>query len=150
MSFYPRLSEDTASALRVVIEFSQADPSYLTHPDCPYGPEMMTLLRQLMVESAPPVRSEVDWESIDIEDQIQRVFQDLEDMSVIIINAEPNEKLAYFKTKAALLEKLIGMQERVTNLKAMAEFRSRVMDGLQRICTPAQITEFSDWLSVEI
>lgn len=147
MTFYPKISADAEMALRLIVENSVKDGGYLTHRDCPYGEFLKGMVqKQLVFAGERGGVEDIDIGEIDVEEQIMGLLMELERMGKALRGLAPNEKLGFFKTKASLVEKLLSMQEATLNLKAMQEFRARVIEGLDTICSPDQITQFREIL----
>ncbi len=144
MGFYPNIREETILTMDIVTKSLDKDPNYLDHPDCPYTDVIKAFFRRqtggnsLEVVDIFEGKDEVEV----IDQQIQKVLSDLEAMGDQMKNAETNERLAYFKTKTSLIEKLINMKERVFNLKELSEFRNTLLAAIEDICTKDQITYF--------
>jgi len=142
MSFYPTLREEVILTMNIVVQKMDADPSYLDHPDCPYSDTTKAFFRKkVSTEAAVIDLFEGDDDLLVIDQQIQQVINDLEAFSKTLTSADHSEKLAYFKTKTTLLEKLVGMKERVFNLKELNEFRMTILAFMDETCTKDQITD---------
>lgn len=141
--FYPTVREETILSLNVVVQALERDPTYLDNPDCPYSDTIKAFFRTKAAVSEAPIDLFADEEDlVVIDQQIQAVINDLEAFSKTLGNADHSEKLAYFKTKTTLIEKLISMKERVFNLKEVNEFRNTVLSLLDDVCDKDQVTKF--------
>lgn len=142
MPYYPAIREEQIMTLNVVVQKLTADPTYLSHPDCPYSDVVKTFFRAVSAPAAAenPFDGTEDYNVV-LDKQIEQVIADLDTFVAGNPGLEANEKLAYFKTKTSLVEKLIGMKERVQNLKELSEFRGTVLGFLDESCTPDQITD---------
>lgn len=147
MPFYPTIRDETVLPLNVVVQNLDKDRGYLDHDDCPYSETVKNFFRRfLSITEGPKVdlfaEAKTDGEYASVLDkQVEKIINDLEAFADTLGNADHSEKLAYFKAKTGLLEKLVGMRERIYNLREMNEFRGRVVGFLDEICTVDQITE---------
>lgn len=137
MPFYPIISDDLLVPLQVIRRSLEKDAGYFDHPDCPYPAEIRELFQETASVDLFAENPELDV----LDSQIQRVINDLEAFSRTLKSTDHSEKLAYFKTKTSLIEKLIGMRERVLNLKEISEFRNLIMQFLDEICDRDQISD---------
>lgn len=55
--------------------------------------------------------------------------------------ADQTEKMGYFRTKTALLEKLMLLRERAAGIKHVKEFESTILRIMEEVLTPEQRTE---------
>ena len=137
---YPTVRDETILALTPVLKRVKQDPSYLSDPECPYSELVKDFFRQFQTTQTVDLFEGKD-ELLVIDQQIHAIINDLEGVAAHLGNADHAEKLNYFKTKSSLLEKLIGMRERVNNLKEINEFRSTILNFLDEACTKDQITD---------
>lgn len=142
MPFYPAIKDDTILTLQLVVKSLEKDPQFLDHPDCPYSEVAKAYFLSTTVKGTVVNLFEGEDEVEVIDTQIQRVLSDLEAMGPQMARAETNERLAYFKAKTTLLEKLINMKERVFNLKELSDFRSTLISAIEDLCTKDQISDF--------
>lgn len=145
--FYPSFSEHQILPLKAVIAFIQQDPDYLTGPDCPYSPDLKSLLNELVAKpiAAGPSEFEKATDKLEfIESEIGASLQDLKHLNEQ--GLEPAEKLQVAKARAGLIEKLINSRERVWNIREMSVFQGQVIQFLEDICTKDQITELKQRL----
>lgn len=142
MSFYPTVREETILGLNVIVQSLEKDPQYLDHPDCTYSDTVKDFFRRTGPSAAPIDLFADEDELVVLDQQIQAVINDLEAFAKTLSKADHSEKLAYFKTKTTLIEKLISMKERIFNLKEVNEFRNTILGVLDEVCTKDQITAF--------
>lgn len=140
MAFYPNIKEDMIPVLSLVFQNLQKDPSYLNSPECPYSEKLKDVFRKFETTKSVDIFEGND-ELLVMDQQIQKIINDLEGVASALGSADHQEKLNYFKTKTSLFEKLISMKERVYNLKELNEFRSIILAFLDEICTKDQITD---------
>lgn len=154
--YYPDLESlglDFFLPMRVLIQQMINDPLYLERPECPYGDDTREALRQLELmwkvagrarEAKGRERVREERTGVEKYEELTREAQDLyadlvELRSTIETEGDVKEKLAFFRTATALLDKLVALGERSANLKNISEYQARVltvfeqvMDGEQR------------------
>jgi uncharacterized protein YutE (UPF0331/DUF86 family) len=140
--YYPALNEDQILLINRVFRSLEEDPNYLNSQQCNYSPVIKAFFTR--VPTTPGVTTDLfeGDEVVAVERQIQKLINDLEDFAGKLTDADSSEKLQYFKTKTALLEKLIGHLERAANLKQINEFRGLVIQFMDEILDKDQITNF--------
>lgn len=145
MAFYPKFPEDLAMTIEIVTRSLGKDDTYLDAADCPYPDALKAFFRRVAsggVDLTATIDLFEGQEETDVIDkQIQKVLSDLDGMSATMKSAETNEKIAYYKAKTGLLEKLISLKERVFNLKEISQFRGVLMEFMDAVCTKDQISE---------
>ncbi len=138
-TFYPSISDATLAQFQVVFTRIAADPTYIDK--APWSDEVKTFFRKYGTTPVVGDASIFD-EGTDkiesIEKQIGSLLAELNRMGEQT-GLDHSEKLQYLKTKAALVEKLIAMRERLFNLKEMSEFQSVIMAFLEDVCTKDQV-----------
>ncbi|KQS84270.1 hypothetical protein [Rhizobium sp. Leaf383] len=140
--YFPNITEDQILLMNRVTRSIAENPEYLNDPKCPYTQTVKDYFTQQVAQtSAVPDLFEGD-DVVAIERQIQKLINDLEVYGQSLGAGDASEKLQYFKTKNSLIEKLLSNMERVTNLKLINEFRSVVIQFMDEILTPDQITIF--------
>ena len=136
MSFFPRIPEETATSLAVIAKSLETNPDYLSEPECPYSDATKAVLLRLApikVTGEEGVDLFEDREDTEVfEDQIKRALSEIKDLGSQLTDV--NDKLAYFKAKTGLLEKLIALQERTLNLKELSQFRSVLLEAIDQLC----------------
>lgn len=151
--FYPKLPSDIGMSLNLLVQFTSKDPAYLNAKECTYDDTLKGLIRQLVDVKTGVVEyseEELNVDNINLDSQIVKTLLDLDQMSQQIGKLEPNEKLALFKTRTALIEKLISMQERVRNLREVNAFRGVVMEAMDRVMTKDQVSDFMSNLKLAL
>lgn len=133
-------------SFNLISEGLQKDPGYLDSSECPYSVEIKHYFKnkieiQSMVggEGAPDLFEGED-KLLVIDTQVMAVINDLEAFGKSLTASDPNEKMGYFRTKTALLEKLVTMRERIANLKEINDFRNIMISFMTEVCTKDQVT----------
>jgi hypothetical protein len=144
MAFYPIIKDEAVLTMQIVVQSLEKDPGYLDSAECKYSDTVKAFFRRATASTTPVSIDLFDGEDDlqVIDGQIQKVLSDLEAMGAQMVNAEPNERVNYFKAKTTLLEKLVTMKEKVFNLKELNDFRNTLIATLEDICTKDQITTF--------
>src|SRR4051812_37866183 len=120
---YPPLTPGFSTPLRVVLIQLRDDPSYLDDPSCPYSDDVKDFFREFASPGAGGEAPSLK-ELKDLEKQIEHLIHGLDQMAATLTSRDHAEKLAFFKTKASLLDKIVSLKERIINLKEMGEFQA--------------------------
>lgn len=153
--FYPIISEDAVLAINLARSYIEKEgPEWLDKRECKYSQTIKKFLLETSagVVAAPggdldvPDLFEGNDEPEVLDRQIQKILNRMDAMEAQLGGMEPNEKLAFFKTRTTLLEKLINLREKTTNLKEMSDFKAKIIGFLDEICTPDQITNLMERL----
>lgn len=146
-TFYPSLREETILALNVVVQNLEQDSNYLDNTDCPYSDPIKNFFRKkisvsgsnIVVDVFEKAEGETDLDKI--REQIVAVINDLEDFGRKLTIADSTDKMGYFRTKTALIEKLVNMQERTFNIKEINDFRNTLLGFMNEVLTKDQVTQ---------
>lgn len=151
---YPGLSEDVILTLKLVkAGMDQYGEDYLDDAECPYPEATKKFLRGLLVgvgggvgvgvEDVANIFDGEDVVEVEVLDvQIQKILSRMDAMEKELGGMEPNERLNFFKTRTALMEKLITLREKTENLRMLSEFKAVVVSVLEDVCDADQIGEF--------
>lgn len=140
MDRYPTLSLTELQKLKTVLE-NASDPKYLDGRICPYDKPTRELLKSLVVNpivaatvSPHPEKGQVGAPKKGVilpMDEVEKEFNDLrkelQELKTDAKGLEPNEKIQVIKTRAALMEKIIAMKERINNMKKNTSFIATVI-----------------------
>ena len=148
-NYYPEITAATLLPVHAVIDKMLDDPLALERPGCGYPPEVIASLKSLWEkmkgrqQPAPVSRiaamGDTDkFEALGLE--LTELFDSLRDLSANIPVEDTKERLTYFRTAAALLDKLTGISERLHNVKSVSDFQTRVISVFDEILTPEQRT----------
>lgn len=149
--YYPPLDNQLPFHLSILTSALLENPGALDHPSCPYSNEMKNALKTFMAIKAPKLEekmaSEEDelegmdkWQMLEHEATI--LFKELKSFGNTLTVDDTSERMAYFKTRTSLLEKITSIQERNFGLREMHEFRQSVLALIDDVLTPDQKTEF--------
>lgn len=154
MSHYPKLPPDLGLTLNLISSLAAADPDYFGR-QCPYAPETIAALRKLIGGETGDAASgenlfaglDEEGELLVFDEQIQKVLSDLDQMGKMVGGMEPNERLAYYKTKTTLVEKLIALREKTNGLRELNEFRTTLLRFIEETCTKSQVAALKERLN---
>lgn len=140
--YYPPLPEGSVFALDVILQNLAQDPEYLSVS--PYSEEERRVLDQLGAHMSEiedlENASDVDkW--VKLERETQSLFSSLRTAGDELRSGDSAQQMAYFRTATALLEKLVGIQERTANLKQIHQFHNTVLSVMEDTLEPGQRTE---------
>lgn len=154
---YPPLDDRTVWGVSIICRMLRTDPNYLDAPDCPYPAETRRYLAAIggLAAATPapavPAALEVaDAEAVlsldDLETQIARLLRDLKDFGEHLQQGDVAGHNTYFRTSAALIEKLLTMKEKAGGLRQVGEFQEKVLAFVDEVLTPDQRTRLMDRL----
>lgn len=142
---YPKIDRSSIWAMVEFVEAAKTQPELLTNPDCPYPAEFMTIVRSLFNKDKAKEASASTFE--DLEDEIKNIYNDLDEFKTAIDqDSEGQVYVAYMRLRAQLLTKMVEVKERIYNAKSLKQFQDRVLQGIDKICTPEQRTQFMEYL----
>lgn len=157
MNYYPDFDPSWLLPVRLAFESMTADPLWLEREDCPYDGATIEALRGLWAkfrakpEAVETARSNLASASdkwTQLSDEMFSLFDELKNFSARdIAEDDVKEKMAYFRTATALLEKITGLAERAHNVKTVSDFRSRILQVFDEILTPEQRTSAMEKLT---
>lgn len=138
--YFPPLSPEVCAEIEVMADLFEQHPDYFDHPDCPYSEKMLTVFRRPSAAPVAEEAEEVDRE-IDLEQETRRIYNELSLAKDKFQADDHAERMSYFRTSTALLEKLITAQERAVNLRQISRFYSIVLEAMEEYLEPEQINE---------
>lgn len=131
---YPTLPDGLETKLKAVAMLMESDPGFLDAPECPYPPGLREILRKLGSKSEKMAVSSLFSEDDDPSDRFGTVLEEIErTMSEFRMiendlgNAEPKERIDYFKAKTALMERWIGQKEKIFTMREISEFQKIIL-----------------------
>jgi hypothetical protein len=152
-SYYPEMPAPSLAAIRLIQKKLSEDPSYLSSPDCPYPEEFCDIFATPAVRAAPageeqrpapPAVVGDKWAKLELESQ--ELFDELKNYGDTLKDVEggvdSTEKMAYFRTATALLEKIVSIHERAANLKNLHHFQETILGILEDLMPADKRTEF--------
>ena len=135
--------------MRSILSQMQDDPLWLERPDCPYDAPLRESLeamwlsvRPRKVEVAPSAVERAEgtdkWSAL--AEDAENLFADLMAMKGTLDGDDVKEQLAFYKTVTSVMDKLITLSERASNLKQVGDFQARVVAVFDAVLTPEQRT----------
>ncbi|RJF78091.1 hypothetical protein D3877_23460 [Azospirillum cavernae] len=153
MRFYPDLSQKTLAPLQVVQEQLRLDPAYLDADDCSYDAKVKELLKLLAPGSGDSpqafLRRAGSKQQI-LEDETQALYLEIRDFGQKLKADDVSERMSYYRTRTALLEKLISLTERASSMKAVGQFQDIVLGIFEDMLTPDQRAEAMERLGAAL
>lgn len=145
---YPTLRIGVLRALQTLKQQYMADPEIFDRPDCPYDIDVRKVLGEILTveekivekvvekrivndggerKKKAPGLNEEDQEKIATE--LAELLEQLKDMEEGEGEKELDQsaRLAVFKLKTTIIEKIINLRERVLNIKRIAQFEAVVI-----------------------
>lgn len=157
MSNYPTLRLGVLQAMSDLKTLVDADPEYLRKPDCPYDSATVELLERLFKPIEVEVIKEVvvdkptrgktgrpstknqlnDDDALEVEREAKELLKELRSLGRTnegeMKQLDTTTKLTIIKTQTQLMEKLVSLRERFTNVRKVAEFQQTVMSILDEL-----------------
>jgi len=137
---YPTLPSGLETRLSAVVFAARGSRGYFDDPECPYGEDLKGLLR-LLLGSGKAERVKV--ESVGLDDnadkfdkmlkEIEETIEEMKSIEDDLTSGEVAERIQFVKAKTILLEKWIGIKEKIYNVREIAEFQAiliRQLDGV--------------------
>lgn len=166
MDKYPTVSLTELQKLKAIITSASSDPKYLDGRICPYDKPTRELLKSLIpdpiIEATLPKGGEERGQvgrpkaqpALPIS-ELEKEFNDLrteiQELKTDAAGLEPNEKIQVVKTRAALVERILVMKERITNLNLINRFMATVIQIMEdelpqesRLRVLAKLEEFKE------
>lgn len=170
--FYPQINLGALAALMALKQQIEAHEDYLTNPACPYDEDTREQLAKLLApktvevevirevekivekkvevvvdaskgggKRGPKLKSSgVDMDGVAIE--IQGIRDELKQLKLDSKALQTADKISIIKTRAALVEKLIGMDEKTNNQRKVGLFMSLVLTILDDLMPEESRQEF--------
>jgi hypothetical protein len=164
-TYFPQLDPRALASLLTIKSQLDVNPDYLSDDNCPYDDmtreDLTKILAPKVVEKVIEVekivekRIEIAAEGkgkrgpkskVELSDEIAAELKDIrEDLKQLKIDGrslQPSDKIAILKTRSVLLEKLVMLAEKSTNIKRVNIFMSTVMTILDDLVEPDMRQEF--------
>lgn len=151
---YPTINAKDMPKLVDIIEQAVADPKYLNPEACPYDEKTIANVKRIIevctaAESASgakrPERGKVGRPSkgpsipIDeVEREVDEIRKELADLKVDGQTMETSDRIQVIKTRAALIERVIGMKERIADVKRFHSFVQTVIGIMEQHLSPKE------------
>lgn len=139
---YPTLDQGMLDTLDVIRQCLEHDPHYLEDAEG-YFPDWFITWLGAGAEDAPEDRSD---EEVDLVLETTALFQELRDAKGNFAVDDHSERMSYFRTSTSLLEKLVGLKERSLNVRQISRFYGVVLQVMEEVLEPTQVTEVRERL----
>lgn len=144
MDKYPTISLTELMKLKAIVTNAGDDPKYLDGRVCPYDKPTRDFIKSLVTD--PVVAATLDDQSPEGRkkagapkkgpvipmDELEKEFNELRaELTTLKTDAkglEPHEKIQVIKTRAALIEKILSMKERIHNINRSIRFTATVIE----------------------
>lgn len=156
-AYYPKLDIGGLAAIMAIRQQSEMFPDYFEQKACPYDQDTIKQLnklfqirevekivekiveREVKIETAHraaegggvgPKKVKLKTSGVDLDavsKEIQDIREELKTLKTDSFGMETGDRIQIIKTRAALVEKLISMDDRVNNLKRLSLYQSVVM-----------------------
>jgi hypothetical protein len=136
-----------------IIEQAAADDKYLDPSGCPYYEKTIDNIKRILevcgadgghANSGRPVRGKVGRPSSaptipidEVEREVNEIRKELADLKIDGQTMETSDRIQVIKTRAALIERVIGMKERIADVKRFHSFVTTVI-GIMEQHLPAK------------
>lgn len=141
MDKYPTLSMSELTKLKTVLTNAEQNPKYLDGRICPYDADVRELLKSLVPNpivsaTTEPVslgrkKAGAPRKSVISMGELEKEFDDLRKEIQTLKNdakgLEPHERIQVVKTRAALIEKILSMKERIGNINKVDKFIATII-----------------------
>lgn len=145
--YYPTIDEASLLPFKLVLQQMADFPDYLSAEDCPFSAEVRDFFTNFGEKSAENASGEVKtgaffgsdadkWASIEAE--TAKIYADLTKFGDRLRDTSASERIQVFKTRTALLDKLVSINERAMGLRRLSEFQTAVLDVIERVLNPTQ------------
>lgn len=167
MEKYPTLSLTELDKVANVLEHAKADPKYLDGRIAPYDKKTRDLLKSMIPDPivAATVPDAKEKNNVgrpsngpaipmgELEKEFDDLRKEIQQLKTDATGLEPHERIQVIKTRAALIEKILSMKERIGNINKVDRFMaltiSVIEDELPQEARLRVIDKFADYKEEE-
>lgn len=145
MEKYPSLSLTELQKIANVLEHAKTDPRYLDGRVAPYDKPIRDLLKSMIPNAvvAATVASEEEKGKVgrpkkgpvlsmtELEEEFNDLRKEIQTLKTDAKGLEPHERIQVVKTRAALIEKILSMKERIGNINKVSKFVATVIELME-------------------
>jgi hypothetical protein len=144
---YPTITDAALTPFRA-LEIQLKDiPDLLDRAECPYPPTIRAMLRRLTrtdmagvhVEKGDPLTQADEGALVD---EIAALYRSVKTDATAYVGTDIKDKMSLMKTSNDLLTKLVDLQGKAFNIRAMARMQRLIVETMEEHLTPGQRTEF--------
>lgn len=138
---YPQIELRQVDAIASIVEKAINDPAYLNPENCPYDRATVKSIQRLVELSSPitvddkPTKGKVGRPTkgpiiplSDVEKEIDEIRKELNTLKIDGQTMETSDRIQVIKTRAALIERILGMKERISDVKRFHAFVQTVIN----------------------
>lgn len=156
MNKYPEIEITEISRVAEIVEMAVADPTYLDPGVCPYDEDAILKLRQMVDWLHPTARASLDNPERktagrptkktlipldEVEKEVDDIRKEIAQLKTDARGLETADRIQIIKTRAALVEKIIAMKERINSQKKQQSFVAEVIAIMEDILEQSQREE---------
>lgn len=127
---YPDINDATLTPIRVLKVLYSTNPKLFDSEDCPYTDDQKALLKGLLSGVGDGERRSFLDQGGDRHDimqhQIALALEDMSNMDRLGNKMEQKDKLAFLKAKPGLIERLLDLQGRNSDQRAVSDFMRKM------------------------
>lgn len=145
MEKYPAISLTELQKIINVVEQAKNDPSYLDGRTAPYDKQTREALKGLIPDPVVAAtikpgeakgkvgrpRKDAGIPMTELEKEFDDLRKEIQSLKTDAKGLEPHERIQVVKTRAALIEKILSMKERIGNINKVNKFMATVMEILE-------------------
>tara|TARA_R110002072_G_scaffold23791_2_gene81589 strand:- start:716 stop:1177 length:462 start_codon:yes stop_codon:yes gene_type:complete len=145
-TYFPILDDEALFSLELIRAKMQENPGFLHDEECPYPGWLIEMLGSETVGAEGVEEEGGDDDEVDLVKETTRLFNDLKKAADNFQTDDHSERMSYFRVSTALLEKLVAMKERSLNVRQVSRFYSTVLELMEEVLEPGQITKIRERL----
>ena len=145
MEKYPAISLTELEKIKNVVEQAENDPKYLDGRIAPYDRKTRELLKSFIPDPVAAATIEPGSPKgkvgrpkkngmismTELEKEFDELRGYINDLKKNVKGLEPHEQIQVVKTHAALIEKILSMKERISNINKVDKFMATVIEMME-------------------
>jgi len=141
--FYPPLPEGFVYAAKIIAGNCRQDTDYLGE-ECPWSPDVIEGVKAAFVSvgASTPATAVLDPCSLDLGMEAMNLYAELSKLEAETGKFDVKDRIQVAKARAALLEKLLSLQEKATNIRSIREFQETIVQFMEQVLTEDQRLDF--------
>jgi hypothetical protein len=142
---YPTFPPGLETRLAATVLAATTHKTFFEDPSCPYSEELKGFLRKIVsetrVEKKERVRAEGNKDELDENAdkfdlmlvEIESMMKEMDSIEDDLQDADTGDRVQYVKAKTALVEKWIGIKEKVYSVREIADFQTIVIELMDSV-----------------